>query len=235
MPNAAAIADELTSVERQIHDPAVPVARLGELGREQQLAYRAVLVHPDWRAAVLASVATEVRPTVEANLTAQDEIVTLAPKRSAPPPWRVRSPRPPDELLAAYHDAEGESGVPWYWLAAIHLVETDSGRILSPSTAGAQGPMQFLPSTWAAYGRGDINSDRDAILAAGRFLRANGGAAAMDRALLRYNPSPHYVRAVSAYAGQMREGGERVWRAYYAWRVYVLLTTGDALLPEAVP
>jgi membrane-bound lytic murein transglycosylase B len=110
--------------------------------------------------------------------------------------------------------------VPWQYLAAIHLVESRMGRIRGESSAGAQGPMQFLPSTWAVYGGGgDINSYHDAILAAARYLRANGAPADMDNALFRYNPSSRYVRAVSAYAGQMK-ADERAYLGYYHWQVY---------------
>jgi hypothetical protein len=57
--------------------------------------------------------------------------------------------------------------VPWEFLAAIHLVETRMGRIRGTSSAGSQGPMQFLPSTWKRCGRGgDIQATGDASLAA---------------------------------------------------------------------
>jgi hypothetical protein len=62
--------------------------------------------------------------------------------------------------------------VRWFYLAAINFVETDFGRVAGPSSAGAQGPMQFLPATWAIYGHGDIHRASDAIVAAARFLAA---------------------------------------------------------------
>ena len=128
----------------------------------------------------------------------------------------------------AYDHGAAAGGVGWEYLAAIHLVETRMGRIKGDSTAGAQGPMQFIPSTWAAYGRGgDVTSNRDAIHAAARYLKASGAPADMARALRAYNNSARYVRAVTAYARQM-EADERAYLGYHAWQVYY----GARLLPE---
>jgi membrane-bound lytic murein transglycosylase B len=135
-------------------------------------------------------------------------------------------------LRADYHDAESQSGVPWAFLAAIHLVETRMGRIHGNSGAGAEGPMQFIPSTWAAYGDGgDIDDDRDAILAAGRFLADHGGTTDINGALYAYNPSDDYVAAIEDYAGVMA-ADERSYDGYYAWQVYVTTGAGTRRLPE---
>ena len=108
--------------------------------------------------------------------------------RDAIPAWRIVAPAPAEELLAYYRDAEAASGVGWNYLAAINLIETRLGSVVGPSSAGAQGPMQFLPSTFAAYGDGgDIYSPRDSILAAGRYLAANGFANNRDQAIYQYN------------------------------------------------
>ena len=102
------------------------------------------------------------------------------------------------------------------------------GRIKGDSSAGAQGPMQFIPSTWDIYGRGgDITSNRDSIFAAARYLRATGAPSDMARALRAYNNSARYVRAVTAYAQQI-EADERAYLGYHAWQVYY----GTRLLPE---
>jgi membrane-bound lytic murein transglycosylase B len=89
------------------------------------------------------------------------------------PAWRIESPAPANELLNYYHEAESTSGVGWNYLAAINLVETRFGSINGVSTAGAQGPMQFLPPMFATYGQGgDIHSPRASIMAAGRYHEA---------------------------------------------------------------
>ncbi|HEV3401005.1 MAG TPA: lytic transglycosylase domain-containing protein, partial [Acidimicrobiales bacterium] len=164
----------------------------------------------------------------EANAMAGTELAKLSRPLPQLPKWRIVPPAPASELLAEYKGAQQAVGVPWHYLAAIHLVETRMGRIRGDSTAGARGPMQFLPSTWAIYGRGgDITSNHDSILAAARLLKARGAPANMAAALYAYNPSQRYVRAVTAYAGVMAEE-ERTYLAYHAWQVYY----GDILLPE---
>jgi soluble lytic murein transglycosylase-like protein len=110
--------------------------------------------------------------------------------------------RPPlADLVGFYGEAESRLGISAAYLAAIHLVETKFGRVVNNSVAGAQGPMQFIPSTWEIYGRGgDIRDPHDAILAAARLLRANGAPGRYGPALRAYNPSGLYVEAVSQYA-----------------------------------
>jgi membrane-bound lytic murein transglycosylase B len=108
------------------------------------------------------------------------------------------------------------------------------GRIRGLSSAGAKGPMQFLPSTWAEYGRGDINSQHDSILAAARFLAANGGRRHIGGALFHYNPSRSYVRAVESYAHEMQRD-QRAFYGYYNWQVFYRTTRGTFLLPLGYP
>jgi hypothetical protein len=219
------------AAERAVRDRTVSGAELAWMGHLQQRAYRAISAKPEWRAPFLAAVPTELRGTVTANLDATADLrATVVPGPDLPTAWRIVAPAPIDDLARYYREAEAEFGVPWAYLASIHLVETRMGRIRGVSVAGAQGPMQFMPGTWAAYGEGDVNSDKDSIRAAARYLKANGAPANMPNALFRYNNSQRYVRAVTAYAEVMRAEPD-AYRGYYSWQVYYLTTKGDILLP----
>jgi hypothetical protein len=210
---------------------------INRLGREQQNAYRALSTHPRWLEDVVARLPTDVQSIVTANERAGRDLAALGGEGPRPrqlPDWNIVSPPPVEVLRSYYAEAEAASGVPWAYLASIHLVETRLGRIRGTSSAGAQGPMQFIPETWARYGQGDINDNRDAILAAARLLQANGGPADMSRALFRYNNSNRYVEAVESYA-QLMLSDERAFLGYYGWQVYSATTDGTFLLPEGYP
>ena len=227
----ALIAAQIVVAERAVRDRSVIGAELAWTGHLQQRIYRAIAARPDWRDAFLAAVPAEIRGTVTANLDATSDLrATVVPGPDLPAAWRIVDPAPLDDLARFYREAEVDFGIPWSYLASIHLVETRMGRIRGTSVAGAQGPMQFMPGTWAAYGEGDVNSDRDAIRAAARYLKANGAPANMANALFRYNNSQRYVRAVTAYAEVMRAEPD-AYRGYYHWQVYYLTTKGDILLP----
>jgi membrane-bound lytic murein transglycosylase B len=226
----AALAAALTDAERAIRSDGVPVEALADAGARQQIAYRRLARDPALLEAVLASVPADLHAVARANAGAGAELRGLVTPQTTLPAWRIVAPAPAGELRAAYDEAEAAFGVPWAYLAAIHLVETRMGRIRGTSTAGAQGPMQFIPETWAAYGEGDINDNRDAILAAGRYLAARGAPGDMDAALYAYNPSRRYVRAVRAYAETML-ADPRAYAGYYHWQVYYATAEGDVLLP----
>jgi membrane-bound lytic murein transglycosylase B len=227
----ARLAAEITAAETAIRDPATPSSRLPALGRAQQRAYREVIRRPGLLPGVLAQLPPRLRPVARANVMAGSELRKLSRPRPRLPRWRIVAPVPAATLLADYRAAEAELGVPWQYLAAIHLVETRVGRIRGLSTAGARGPMQFLPPTWRRYGGGgDIDASRDAVFAAARLLRANGAPGDMAAALYAYNHSGRYVRAVTAYAEQIRRD-QRAFLGYYHWQVYY----GDTLLPEGYP
>jgi membrane-bound lytic murein transglycosylase B len=227
----ARLAAQIAVAERAIRDQNITGPELAWFGHLQQRAYRRIAAEPAWRSGVLAGLAPELVKTATANIDATAALrATVVPRTSLPTSWRIVEPAPAEELLGYYRDAEAEFGVEWAYLAAVHLVETRMGRIRGTSVAGAQGPMQFMPSTWAVYGEGDIYSNRDSIRAAARYLRANGAPRDMANALFRYNHSDLYVYAVTAYAEVMRAEPD-AYRGYYHWQVYYLTTDGDVLLP----
>jgi membrane-bound lytic murein transglycosylase B len=130
---------------------------------------------------------------------------------------KVGKPLPLAALIGHYEDAERTYGVAAEYLAAINLVETKFGRVKSKSTAGAQGPMQFIPSTWKIYGRGgNVQDPADAIPAAARLLRDHGAPGNYRRALYHYNPSRLYVDAVSRYAKEIAKDPYAM-RFLYCW------------------
>jgi hypothetical protein len=100
-------------------------------------------------------------------------------------------------------------------LAAINEIETGFGQNLGPSSAGAEGWMQFMPSTWATYGvdadgdgTKDPNNPNDAIFAAARYLRAAGMPEDPEGAVLAYNHADWYVAQVMARAACFSGIGE---------------------------
>jgi hypothetical protein len=111
--------------------------------------------------------------------------------------------RIPPFLLSIYQAAGIQYGIRWEVLAAINEIETDYGRNLSTSSAGAVGWMQFLPSTFKQYGV-DANADGrkdpynpvDAIFSAARYLKAAGGDSDIKKAIFAYNHADWYVDSV---------------------------------------
>jgi len=103
----------------------------------------------------IASPPKPVLPSLAGAPTASSPAFSFAFPGPAPigvPNFFIDSFRIPPFLLPIYQAAGIEYDVPWQLLAAINEIETDYGRNLSVSTAGAVGWMQFLPSTWAKYG-----------------------------------------------------------------------------------
>jgi hypothetical protein len=125
------------------------------------------------------------------------------PAQVGVPNFFIDSFRIPPFLLPIYQAAGIEYDVPWQVLAAINEIETNYGRNLSVSSAGAVGWMQFLPSTWKRWGvdaNGDGKADpynpADAIFSAGRYLQAAGAAKNLSRAIFAYNHAGWYVQSV---------------------------------------
>jgi len=232
-PEPAQVADDLVADEQTLRNPSsAPEARRAA-ARRQQAAYRAIGRHPEWDEVTRPRIPPPLLPAYDLNIEARrhlDALLTGEAKDTLPA-WRIEAPRPAEELLAHYRESEAASGVGWNYLAAVNLIETRLGSIAGTSTAGAQGPMQFLPSTFAAYGEGgDIRAPRDSIMAAGRYLAANGFGTDPDHALYRYNNSDHYVQAVKNYATVLA-ADPAAFDGYHHWEVYYRTTAGDVLLP----
>jgi membrane-bound lytic murein transglycosylase B len=227
----AQLADDLVADELALRDPSTPEAALAAAAHREQAAYRAIGHHPEWDAITRPRVPPSLVDVYDRNVDARRQLTAMATVKATVPAWRIDPPIPFDELMSCYHAAESESGVGWNYLAAINFVETHFGSINGVSTAGAQGPMQFLPSTFATYGQGgDINSPRDSIMAAGRYLAANGFANDRDRAIYGYNHAHQYVQAVDQYAAVIGSD-PAAFAGYYRWEVYYNTTAGDVLLP----
>jgi membrane-bound lytic murein transglycosylase B len=227
--------DDLVADERALRDPASSEATLLEAGRRQQAAYRALGRHPEWDPVTRTRIPADLLHAYDRNVDARRQFTTMGdgrPPQENLPSWRIDAPLPADQLLTYYKDAEAATGVSWTYLASINLVETGLGRIVGLSYAGAQGPMQFMPATWAAYGLGgDINAPRDSIMAAANYLRANGFVDGDIRgAVWHYNHSDNYVQAVVDYA-EILAAEPAVFAGYYRWEIYYFTAAGDVLLP----
>ena len=226
----AQLADDLVTDELAIRDPSTPEAALVAAARRQQVAYRSIGRHPEWDATIRPRIPASLLDAYDRNVDARRQLAAMAHPRDTLPAWQIQPPAPADELLSHYHAAEAATGVGWNYLAAINLIETRFGSIAGLSTAGADGPMQFLPSTFAAYGEGgDIRSPHDSILAAGRYLAANGFATDPDHAIFRYNHADQYVAAVKDYAAVLADPA--TFAGFYRWDVYYVTTEGDVVLP----
>jgi cell wall-associated NlpC family hydrolase len=126
--------------------------------------------------------------------------LTSAPPQSLLSLQYANTPGPPPFLIPIYKAAQRRYHVQWQVLAAVNSIETNYGRDVSVSSAGAEGWMQFMPATWAQWGV-DANHDgkkdpynpRDAIFAAARYLRANGAPRDLRKAIFAYNHAGWYV------------------------------------------
>jgi hypothetical protein len=226
----ARLATQLTAAETVLAEGDDSPAALARQALIVQLACLRVAAHPGWASAVTAKVAPARRAAAAADIAATADLVGLTQPRPRLPPWRIVAAENPATLLADYRAAQAATGVGWSYLAAINFVETDFGRVAGPSSAGAQGPMQFMPATWAIYGHGSIHRPRNAIFAAGRLLAGNGAARNIRSALYAYNPSWRYVDAVLRYARRLRTDPHAL-MGYYRRQVVYRLASGWVLLP----
>jgi membrane-bound lytic murein transglycosylase B len=175
----------------------------------------------------LARAVVQLDPWVVDDVKARVDLRTIvagSPVLRARP--AVGPAAPAARLLAWYREAGRRFHVRWQLLAAVNFVESAFGKVRNTSTAGAQGPMQFVRATWRAYGLGgDVRDPHDAILGAANYLAANRGATDERVALYHYNPSRLYVDAVIRYANRIARDGHAFLR-YYSWQVYFRTSTG---------
>lgn len=231
----APLAKQIDRAQAVIEDPGSSPGKLADAGLTEELSTEVLASdRPGRRRATLALLSPRAAATERTDLAASAGLSRITTPEMHFPPWRISQPPPPGILLADFRAAQARFGVPWQYLAAIEFVETRFGRIHGPSPAGAQGPMQFEPSTWAAYGRGSIDSQHDAIFAAARYLVANGAPRDMADALFHYNDSPEYGEAVTDYARRMQVDA-RAFDGYYNWQVIVAKGRGKFLLPDGYP
>ena len=142
--------------------------------------------------------------------TTANPTTTIAPFGPAPigvPNFVIDSFEIPPFLLPIYQACGAEYGIPWEVLASINKIETAFGTNTNVSSAGAVGWMQFLPSSWEAFGldaNGDGRKDPynpvDAICAAAHYLKLAGAHEDLYQAIFAYNHADWYVQEVLLYA-----------------------------------
>jgi|688.fasta_scaffold41869_2 hypothetical protein len=231
----AATARLLVAVEADLRNPATPAEQLPRLGHQQQVIYRVLSRDPERAAAVQALLPQQWRGVAHHHLEARREFLAMHRHDRRPtslPAWRIIPPAPAEELLAHYRKAAAATGIDWEVLAAINLVESGMGRIDGVSVANAQGPMQFLPTTWAqaGVGAGNIRDPHDAIQAAARYLVRRGGLQDIRKGLWGYNNSDRYGRAVLHYAALLKDD-PRAYTGLYHWEIHFHAEAGDLWLP----
>lgn len=188
---------------------------------EQKAIYR-LAGDPPLAAQVEAKLGSQSPPALPSVLAALQALFTLAGVTAPSPdfahPYNAALPLP--VLEGYYQEAAREQGLGWEYLAAINFLESSFDRNTNDSPAGAQGPMQFIPSTWDLYGNGgNIRDPHDAIYAAARYLHAMGAPANYPLAIRRYNDDGNYVAAVRDLAAAISTDGLWMERLYY-WSTY---------------
>lgn len=222
---AATLSQTERSLDRAIDrwDKASPPPRdVTLLALYEQRMIRVLGERPSLARAVVA-LGWSATDDVAARVDLRTLVASAPVPRSSP---RVGAPPPAAQLLAWYREGQRRFHVRWQLLAAVNFVESAFGKVRNTSTAGAQGPMQFEPATWRAYGLGgDIHDPHDAILGAANYLAANHGATREREALYHYNPSRLYVDAVARYANRIARNEHAFFR-YYSWQVYFRTAAG---------
>lgn len=164
--DSSMMAAALIEAERAIREPDLDPDELSRWGRWQQRLYHhlaSASYEPEEVLALVGAGSPDLAEAIELNWEARWNLIKLLTTETT------------------------HSSVPAWRIVAINLVETRMGRIQGVSTAGAVGPMQFLPSTWAECCQGDPTEPRDAIIGAATYLTVRGGPENMDKAIWGYN------------------------------------------------
>jgi membrane-bound lytic murein transglycosylase B len=191
-------------------------ARFVAVARDRQVVIRMFALRAE------AAAVAKLAPAERDDIAVRQDLAKLS-AQSAPQTGGVSvgPARHAGKLLSFYRKAQRRFGIRWETLAAINFIESDFGRARTTARADAQGPMQFEPATWRAYGMGgDVYNEHDAILAAANLLAANGGRTNERAALIHYNLSPLYRDAVLHLAHRMATV-PTAFREYYAWKLYL--------------
>ena len=230
------IAKLIAIVESAAINPEITGEKSEALAHQQQVIYRVLSRDPSLHEAVRNQLAPQWQWVFDHHIAARREFLAMhrGPASSLLPAWRIQAPAPAEDLLRAYRSASTATGIDWEVLAAVNLVETGMGRIDGVSVANAQGPMQFLPTTWAEPGigqGGDIRDPWDSIHAAARYLVRRGGLDDIRKGLWGYNNSDHYGKAVLHYAALLKQNPLR-YRSLHQWQIHYASSAGDLWLNE---
>jgi len=219
---AAPVPPGAFAAARQAMQAGAAGERFRDSVRTEQEAIYVLAGNPSLAAQVQARLGSQAPPGLPSVLGALQAVFTLGDV-TAPPPHFIfpyNSALPVATLESYYQRAAAEYGLDWRYLAAINFLESHFDRDTRVSPAGAQGPMQFEPSTWAEYGDGgNIHDPHDAIYAAARYLSAMGAPGDYTQAILRYNDDDNYLAAVRDLAAAIGVDGLWLERLYY-WSTY---------------
>ncbi len=196
----------------------------------QQRIYRVLVRKPRLADRVVPKLERPLRGKARSIVTAGAGLRALTTPVEPSVDFKTGRARPAGELWRYYLMGHRRFEIDPSVLASVNMIETRFNRVRSASSAGAQGPMQFLPSTWDQYGMGgDIYDPHDAILGAANYLHASGAPGDYRAALFAYNHADEYVDAVLAYARLMQRD-ENEYYVFYNWQAFARTTEGDKQL-----